>query len=152
MAVRFWKELTEKIALIPGTPARIKALEVELLLLLENRHSSCSWLLENTLSFMHNSSGMENLQPVYDKFRIYPKLLEREFYKYIGVTPKFYSRLLRFNRVLNHLNRGFADIQWADLACRYGYFDQSHFIKEFTDFTMTTPEQFKAIYGNSADK
>lgn len=145
---RFWKELPEKIATTPGYPARIRRLEAELLALLSTRQQTGSWLLEKSLSFMQKTTSLTSLQPVYEKFGIYPKLLEREFQKYVGVTPKFYSRLLRFNRVLEYLNQGMNDVLWVDLAYQFGYFDQSHFIKEFTDFTMYSPEQYRDVYGS----
>ncbi|MDR2162581.1 MAG: AraC family transcriptional regulator [Clostridiales Family XIII bacterium] len=66
-----------------------------------------------------------------------------EFKKSYGVSIKRYDRILRFQRVL----RDWINIDGADpnyVIMKYGYYDQSHFIKEFKEFTESTPLQFKA--------
>jgi AraC-like DNA-binding protein len=68
------------------------------------------------------------------------------FRRAIGLAPKAYTRVLRFQRVLPEgaataNARGAAS--WADLAIRAGYSDQSHFIREFREFAGVTPEDYR---------
>ena len=63
------------------------------------------------------------------------------FKKYIGLTPKWYQRILRFNDLLKQIQNK-ENIAWADIAYRCGYTDQSHFIKEFKHFSGFNPREF----------
>jgi AraC-like DNA-binding protein len=70
----------------------------------------------------------------------YYKKLERAFLRYVGYTPKYYSRIIRFNKALREISLQAASLTNVGYAC--GYFDQSHFIKDFRQFTGTTPKSF----------
>ena len=69
------------------------------------------------------------------------KHLIHQFKKYVGVTPKYYQRIVRFNEILQQLHQS-KQIDWAQLAFQLGYTDQSHFIKEFKHFSGFNPEKF----------
>jgi len=62
----------------------------------------------------------------------------------MGITPKQYARLSRFQRVLARLDAGEA-AKWADTVFACGYFDQSHLIHEFQAFAGLTPSQYLAM-------
>lgn len=62
----------------------------------------------------------------------------------MGMTPKQYARLSRFQRVLARLDAGGAG-EWADTVFSCGYFDQSHLIHEFQAFAGLTPGQYLAM-------
>lgn len=64
-----------------------------------------------------------------------------QFKKYVGLTPKVYQRILRFNEILQKI-RDKEQITWAEIAYRCGYSDQSHFIKEFNHFSGFNPQEF----------
>lgn len=64
--------------------------------------------------------------------------LERLFAHHVGLSPKAFLRVVRFQRVLAAL-RGQASPEWADLAVRLGYYDQAHFINDFRRFTGEAP-------------
>jgi AraC-like DNA-binding protein len=63
------------------------------------------------------------------------------FSKEVGLTPKLFSRVVRFQHVLRQIGRG-QSVDWADMALAHGYFDQAHFIHDFQSFSGLTP----AIY------
>lgn len=62
----------------------------------------------------------------------------------MGMTPKQYARLSRFQCVLARLDAGGAG-EWADTVFSCGYFDQSHLIHEFQSFAGLTPGQYLAM-------
>jgi AraC-like DNA-binding protein len=59
----------------------------------------------------------------------------------VGLTPKQFFRVQRFQRVLHTLFRS-GDADWSDLALQFGYYDQAHFIHEFKAFTGITPGNY----------
>jgi AraC-like DNA-binding protein len=66
--------------------------------------------------------------------------LERQFAIHVGLSPKRFLRVLRFQQVLNGLNDPASSSSgWADVAARHGFYDQAHFINDFKAFTGETP-------------
>ncbi|MCT8339724.1 helix-turn-helix domain-containing protein [Flavobacteriaceae bacterium TK19130] len=69
------------------------------------------------------------------------KHLINQFKKYFGLTPKVFHRIFRFNEILKKLQNK-QQLKWADIAYEFGYSDQSHFIKEFKEFSGFNPQEF----------
>jgi len=59
----------------------------------------------------------------------------------VGLTPKRYQRVCRFQRA-RELGRHTASPDWAHVALECGYFDQSHLIRDFRQFTGFSPGEF----------
>jgi AraC-like DNA-binding protein len=73
------------------------------------------------------------------------KSLIHHFNTQIGLSPKRFARLVRFDRVVGHLRGGTGgSCTWADLAARFGYYDQSHLVRDFRQFTGLTPTAARA--------
>jgi len=74
----------------------------------------------------------------------YPKTqkhLIAQFKKYFGLTPKSFQRIFRFNEILAQI-QGKEQISWPRITYNCGYTDQSHFIKEFKEFSGFNPQEF----------
>jgi AraC-like DNA-binding protein len=66
--------------------------------------------------------------------------LERQFATHVGLSPKRFLRVLRFQQVLAALREPSATPSgWADVAAQHGFYDQAHFINDFKHFTGETP-------------
>lgn len=65
----------------------------------------------------------------------------RQFASEVGLTPKRFCRLRRFQEVLGRIERR-TKVDWADLACTCGYYDQSHFVNEFRAFSGLNPSAY----------
>jgi AraC-like DNA-binding protein len=63
------------------------------------------------------------------------------FAKQVGVTPKVFGRMQRFQRAAA-LTRACSAPDWADVAVECGYFDQSHLIHDFQTFSGLSPTEF----------
>ncbi len=59
----------------------------------------------------------------------------------VGMTPKLFSRIQRFQRARTFIQQNPAP-NWAALAFDLGYFDQSHFIREFLEFSGLSPTDY----------
>jgi AraC-like DNA-binding protein len=69
------------------------------------------------------------------------KTFERKFTDQVGVPPKLYARIRRFNYALE-LKMYHPKISWMDVCFQSGYYDQMHLIKDFKAFTAQTPSAF----------
>lgn len=67
------------------------------------------------------------------------KQFERVFCECVGMNPKEYGRIVRFQRALRMRQLGSGD--YADIAYANGYAYQSHFIREFRQFSSLTPKR-----------
>ncbi len=59
----------------------------------------------------------------------------------VGMTPKAYLRVSRFQRVLSRVHAA-PEVDWLDEVERHGYYDQPHFIREFREFSGFTPTEY----------
>lgn len=59
----------------------------------------------------------------------------------VGLTPKLYGRIRRFQRARSVVRLG-ASPDWARIAVECGYFDQAHLIRDFRAFTGFSPVEF----------
>jgi AraC-like DNA-binding protein len=62
----------------------------------------------------------------------------------VGLTPKRYSRVLRFQSLVRRARRQ-PSLSWSELAVDAGYSDQSHFIREFRALAGITPEDYRRL-------
>lgn len=63
---------------------------------------------------------------------------ERQSKDILGYSPKVFSRLIRFSRAYRaKINQ--PQLGWSTIAHSFGYYDQTHLIKEFKFFTEASP-------------
>jgi AraC-like DNA-binding protein len=63
------------------------------------------------------------------------------FSNQVGMTPKLYCRVRRFQRALESMRKSTMP-DWADVVVGCGYFDQSHFINDFRTFSGLSPTEY----------
>ncbi len=100
-------------------------------------------LAEKVLQFINKRNDLPSVFELSQNFNVGYRFLERLFHEYIGLSPKMYLRLLRFNRVIaaHHQNE---NASLHHLALDFGYFDQMHLIRDMKLFTSQTPSRFFA--------
>jgi AraC-like DNA-binding protein len=72
------------------------------------------------------------------------------FREEVGLTPKTWCRVQRFQRAVRQLHAG-VDVRWAELALDCGFYDQSHFANEFRAFSgidATTYSARRTLWAN----
>ena len=69
------------------------------------------------------------------------------FREQVGISPKAWCRIQRFQIAVKELHRGM-EVSWADLALRCGYYDQSHFINDFRAFSGINPTTYSSLRGD----
>ena len=63
------------------------------------------------------------------------------FHFEVGVKPKLFVRIRRFQRVLQQVHH-LPSVDWTQLALEQGYFDQSHLIRDFVAFSGISPADY----------
>jgi AraC-like DNA-binding protein len=84
-----------------------------------------------------------------DRWSISKRSLQRLFNEYVGVGPKWVINRYRMHEALEQLHSG-VSVNWADLALELGYFDQSHFIRDFRALIGRSPVQYARMVQREA--
>jgi len=133
------KVLTEKIFDACTTVARIQIIERFLLQKL--------WLLplhitpaDRAAQLITHRNGMVSIQELTTEVGSSGRALDRNFSQKVGISPKLYARIRRFAHVSYLLMYQKAD--WQDVAYHAGYYDHSHFIKDFKLFNHKNPTTY----------
>lgn len=92
---------------------------------------------------VRTAGGQKRMDVLADETNLSMRQLERVFREHVGLSPKTYSRLVRFDGAARGLHaRG--TLSWTHFALAHGYGDQAHFINDFKEFAGVTPAQFEA--------
>ena len=123
---------------------RIDALETLLIeRLREQRRPNASVDVAGLTASIEQSAGQVTVEQLACGAGISRQHLTRLFRERVGVTPKLYARLARFQSSLAYAGSG-EPAGWAHAALALGYADQSHWIAEFKEFSGLTPHRFAA--------
>ena len=85
-----------------------------------------------------NTAVQEIVERTGFSWRRFNDLFRRE----VGMPPKAFARVQRFQRAVRAIGASSRTVDWADLALRCGYYDQGHFIHDFRDFSGLTPAAY----------
>ena len=95
---------------------------------------------DHAVEMIFSMRGMISIKELCSALHISERQLERIFKRYIGLSPKFYCRIIRFNYIFQCiLNK---DNKWVDVVHSAGFYDQSHFIRNFKSFTGEEPSSY----------
>ena len=93
------------------------------------------------LASFQASAGSCSVLEMTEQLGLRPKRFIHLFEEAVGLTPKVFCRLLRFQEVLSRIENE-QRVCWAELVPDYGYFDQAHFIHDFRAFSGLTPQAY----------
>ncbi|PLX23684.1 MAG: hypothetical protein C0597_00730 [Marinilabiliales bacterium] len=97
--------------------------------------------LNEILNFCYSDNTILTVDEICRSLQISYRTMYRIFKKEIGICPKKYLEIVRFNKVCNLLNK-FPDMDWTELVYLCGYYDQSHFIHDFKSIMNCSPEKY----------
>jgi AraC-like DNA-binding protein len=96
--------------------------------------------IDKALKMIFETKGLVTVTEMANAVGLSERQLERLFKKHVGLSPKFYCRIIRFRSIFQLHEQG--DPSWLDLAYEAGYADQSHFIRNFKAFTGDDPTSY----------
>lgn len=138
---RFREYLLEQ----PTPEAKFAALENWLLSRM-HREAEPHPVVGYALDRIHRDPNLVTVADIQRKTGFSNKHFIHLFEKNVGVTPKTYLRIIKFQRVLTEIEQA-RKIQWSDIVYGCGYYDQAHFIKEFRHFSGLNPTTYLAEKG-----
>ena len=135
-------DLREQLLAAASPQARVLVMEQALLSAgagVMERHPAVAF----ALNAFHGTPEMGRIAEVTGRISLSPRRFIEVFTKDVGLTPKLFCRVRRFQRVLKMISGG-ASVDWAEVALSCGYFDQAHFNHDFRGFSGICPSRYLA--------
>jgi AraC-like DNA-binding protein len=92
-------------------------------------------------NIMSQRAGVVSVEKFANEANMSIRNFERRFSQNIGISPKLYCRIIRFNYALE-LKQKNPTKDWTTIAYESGYFDQMHLIRDFKEFAGSSPKNF----------
>lgn len=99
--------------------------------------------LRAQLNYILDRKGAVRINEIFKEFKVSKVTLRKHFVNKVGLSPKKVSQIWRMNYVLQ-LHEEFPNQNLTALCLEAGFYDQSHFIKDFKLLTGTAPKRFLA--------
>lgn len=99
-------------------------------------------LVNSIMQELNDDDFFENLNTIAARYGLSSRYLQKIFLSYSGLSPNLYSKIARFQKSLHLVAE--KDLPFTTVAYKCGYYDQSHFIKDFKYFTGSAPSLFYA--------
>lgn len=134
--------LREQLLAVPTPEAKFQVLETCLLAHASDpleRHRAVGF----ALALFRNIHTAPSVAAVTDRTGLSSRRFIQLFSGEVGLTPKLFCRVRRFQQVLRLVHGG-GDVDWVDIAANCGYFDQAHFIHDFKGFSGINPTTYLA--------
>lgn len=99
--------------------------------------------LPEAMEYIRMAAGQHSVDELCGKVFVGKRQLQRAFQDNIGISPKTYGRIARFKGAYDYVQRH-PSATWTEISYHFGYADQSHFIRDFKEFTGENPRSFLA--------
>ena len=134
--------LSEQLANTSSITTQIQILSSYLLSHVDKNRKREDEIMQYALSQMVQSKGAISLNKLQEQLQLSERMLERRFKQYVGISPKLFSRICRFQSSLKQLRNNDYN-KLSDIAFEHEYADQSHFIRSFKEFAGFFPYQYR---------
>lgn len=98
------------------------------------QHPAVTWALND----FEQSGAATSVSDAARRVGLSQRRFIQAFSRHVGLTPKLYCRIQRFQQTRRAISK-LAAPHWAALAVGHGYFDQSHLIRDFRAFSGLSP-------------
>jgi AraC-like DNA-binding protein len=122
---------------------KLRLIDRELYLLFNNNQPRGSGMTE-AISLAFSSKGTCSIEELLEAGGLSARSLERNFLKTVGIPPKAFNRVIRFNNIIHRLKSGYG-CPLVETALDFGYYDQAHFYNDFKKLSGYTPSHFLSL-------
>jgi AraC-like DNA-binding protein len=137
-------EIRERLLAAPSVGCMMKTLErclFEQLARPLELHPAVSHALEH----FRRSGYSSRVTAITERIGMSSRRFIQLFHAQVGLTPKTFCRVRRFQHVLRSIHDSREAVNWAQIALDCGYYDQAHFIHDFQAFSGMTPTSYVAV-------
>lgn len=106
-----------------------------------NRLQSGSGILISVIADIHRTQGQSSISEIAERNFTTVRQLERNFKIQVGITPKEYSRIVRFQHALSKIRVAGPETSLSTIAFECGYYDHSHLTNDIKRNTGLSPAQ-----------
>ncbi|WP_028778496.1 AraC family transcriptional regulator [Shimazuella kribbensis] len=133
----------EEIVTISSRSKMMEKIENELRKWLRYNKQKVNHLLNISIQYMYEYQGNLSISSLAKKINYSERSIRRTFQELLGVCPKEFINIIRFQNTLRGLYTN-PTKRLTDLASTYGYYDQSHFIHHFKRYYGKLPTQISS--------
>ena len=133
-------QLRERLSGAVAARDRFQIMEQVLMDRLRRSPKRCRAIATALDMFGPNGTGA-SVRDVAREVGICQRRFSKMFAAQVGLTPKLFCRILRFQQV-RVLADPIKNLDWAQIASTCGYFDQSHLINDFQEFSGFSPTEY----------
>ncbi len=94
---------------------------------------------DQALQILLKSGGNCSIDQIASMACLSNRQFERVCKERIGLSPKYFARLIRFSRAYR-MREELPDCTWTSIAHHTGYYDQMHLIRDFREFAHQSPK------------
>lgn len=102
-----------------------------------------SLLVLHSCNLMIRSCGCITVEKIAEDTGYTVRYLNKMFHRETGLSTKQFAKIIRFQSAVSALNHPGVRIL-TDITAELGYFDQSHFVHEFKEYTGLTPSRYQS--------
>jgi AraC-like DNA-binding protein len=135
-------KLNEKLLEAGSSQKHIEVLSTFLLKQLNRYEIEPDTITQYASSKIMVTNGQVSLKSLQQELKLSERTFERKFNQLIGISPKVFSKICRFQASLHQLKSKRYETL-SDVAFDNGFSDQSHFIRVFREFAGFSPFQFQ---------
>ncbi len=136
----YYSQLKEQLTHLSSAEAMVDRLERFMMYLLKTYRHGTQGIIDAS-NEIFDSNGQCNIQDLIKRHYMSRRTFERKFLEEVGVSPKTYAKIRRFGYTCS-LMAGNREVDLMDVLHQGGYYDQSHFIKDFKYFSGRTPRKY----------
>ncbi|RWW92132.1 AraC family transcriptional regulator [Flavobacterium cerinum] len=133
--------LIDQVQNYSGNNIAITAIE-DFLLKRLLKHSYSDKIISMSLQQIYAQKGMNTITETLKDIPSTERQLERKFREHIGLSPKKFADIIKFQHLLKNMKHISPTLSLSDVSYISGYYDQSHLNNSFKKFTGLTPLQY----------
>lgn len=113
--------------------------KIQRFLLIEILSTHTDDMIKEAIHEIISNQGSVSIKKIIDKLQISRDSFEKKFRKQVGTSPKKFSNIVRFRNIFENNHK---KTTLTQIGLNAGYYDQSHFIKDFKIITGKKPSSF----------
>ena len=133
--------LEETLKNLDETENQIEIIGKYLVRKVEDNFQNINRRIQGAAQTMQEKNGLISKSELLDKSFLCERHFNRQFKKWIGISPKQFSKLVQLHAIIDTLfhNR---ELKLQEVALMYDFYDASHFINYFKNLTTSCPSIF----------